>query len=280
MISSLTPEQQAKIQEYYSFYLKKGLSTQPANRPVAEKAVKEMYRLIKEKEPKCIWVNSPTELVKLFQESNLRSNLESNLWSNLESNLESNLWSNLESNLRSNLWSNLESNLWSNLESNLWSNLESNLRSNLWSNLESNLWSNLESNLRSNLWSNLWSGQFNSPWVNFYDYYRKVISNTFSAEDNYKLDLWIDMLECAYFITLKGFVLLMEHPLEFHVDGKGITHSTTGPAIKFRDNTGIYVLHGQEVNEKEFNDNDKLYKEKRIDNLEYVEMKAKQRQLI
>ena len=99
MISKLTPEQQAKVQEYYQFYLKKGLSTQPANRAVAEKAIKEMYRLVREKEPKCIWVNSPTELVKLFDESNL----ESNLWNNLWSNLESNLWSNLESNLESNL---------------------------------------------------------------------------------------------------------------------------------------------------------------------------------
>jgi len=128
--------------------------------------------------------------------------------------------------------------------------------------------------------SNLWSGQFNSPWVNFYDYYRQVVSNTFTAEDNHKLDLWIDMLECNYFIVLKGFVVLMDHPAEFYIDGKGLSHCTIGPAIKFRDGTGVYVIHGQNVTEKEFNNNDKLYKEKRIDNLEYVEMKAKQRQLV
>jgi hypothetical protein len=126
----------------------------------------------------------------------------------------------------------------------------------------------------------LWSGQFNSPWVNFYDYYRKVVSNSFTVEDNHKLDLWIDMLECSYFIVLKGFVVLMDHPAEFSIDGKGFTHCTTGPAIKFRDGTGVYVIHGQNVTEKEFNESDKLYKDKRIDNLEFIEMQARQRALI
>ena len=72
----------------------------------------------------------------------------------------------------------------------------------------------------------------------------------------------------------------MDHPLEFHIDGKGITHSTTGPAIKFQDGTGIYVIHGKNLTKKEFNESDKLYKEKRIDNLEFIEMQAKQRALI
>jgi hypothetical protein len=126
----------------------------------------------------------------------------------------------------------------------------------------------------------LWSGQFNAPWINFYDYYRKVLTNTFSAEDNHKLDLWIDMLECSYFLVLKGVVVLMDHPLEFHIDSKGFTHSTTGLAIKFRDGTGVYVIHGQNVDEKTFNNSEILYREKRIDNLEYVEMQAREKALV
>ncbi|MGH7974954.1 MAG: hypothetical protein ACREBR_05470 [bacterium] len=270
MITKLTIEQEQKIKEYYDFYLAKGLSTKPANRLVAENAVKELYKLIKEKEPKCLWVNSPIELIALFKKSNLESNLWGNLWGNLESNLESNLWGNLESNL----CGNLESNLWGNLESNLRNNLRSNLESNLWGNLESNLWGNLESNLWGNLWGNLRRGQLNSPWISFYDYYRTVVTNTFSAEDNHRLDLYIDLLDCSYFITLRNFVILIDHPLAFHVDGQGKTHNHLNHAIKFRDDTGIYVIHGQQLNETEFNDKKKLLEQKKITNLEYLEMES------
>jgi hypothetical protein len=202
MISKLTPEQEAKVQEFYQFYLKKGLATGPSNRPVAEKAVKEMYKLISEKESKCVWVNSPIELVQ-FAKSNLRSNLENNL--------------------------------------------------------------------RSNLWSNLWAGQFQSSWAGFYDYYRKVVANTFSKEDNHKLDLWIDMLECSYFIVLPQLAILMDYPMSFSIDAAGKIHNGIGHAIKFRDETGVYVLHGNKVTEEEFFNADKLLKEGKIDNLEYVQ---------
>jgi hypothetical protein len=227
MINKLTIEQEQQVKEYYQFYLKKGLSTQPANRLIAEKAVKEMYKLINENEPKCVWVNSPIELINLIK----KDNLENNLWNNLRNNLENNL--------RNNLWN--------------------------------NLWNNLENNLENNLWNNLWPGQFYSSWVGFYEYGRKVLYLKYSAEDNHKLNLWIDMLECSYFVILKGLVILIDHPLEFHIDNEGYTHNASDYAIKFRDSTGIYVLHGQEVTQEEFKDKEKLMKENKISKLEYLE---------
>ena len=207
MITKLTIEQEQQVKEYYDFYLKRGLSTQPANKQVAEKAIKEMYKLINEKEPKCIWVNSPTELVNLLKGNSLRNSLRNSLYNSL--------------------W--------------------------------------------NSLYNSLTEGQFYSPWIGFYEYGRKVLFLEYSKEDNHKLDLWIDMLECSYFFVLKGLVVLMEHPLEFHVNNKGITHSVVDFAIKFRDNTGIYVLHGKEVTQEEFKNKEKLMKENKISKLEYLE---------
>ena len=211
MITKLTIEQEQQVKEYYDFYLKRGLSTQPANKQVAEKAIKEMYKLINEKEPKCIWVNSPTELVNLLKGNSLRNSL----------------------------------------------------RNSLYNSLYNSLW--------NSLYNSLTEGQFYSPWIGFYEYGRKVLFLEYSKEDNHKLDLWIDMLECSYFFVLKGLVVLMEHPLEFHVNNKGITHSVVDFAIKFRDNTGIYVLHGKEVTQEEFKNKEKLMKENKISKLEYLE---------
>ena len=236
MISSLTTEQQAKIQEYYSFYLKKGLSTQPANRSVAEKAVKEMYKLIKEKEPKCIWVNSPTELITRTKNLSLDSSLYSSLYLSLDSSLDSSLRSSLDSSLRS--------------------------------------------SLRSSLYSSLLWGQFNSSWISFFKYCNEVLDIQYQDKEVEKLNLWVGMMEVSFFFVFKGLTILMEHPKELKVDGKGSTHCTTGYAVTFQDGTGIYVVHGNNLTEEEFNDCDKLYKEKRIDNLEYIEMKARQRALV
>ena len=223
MITKLTIEQEQQVKEYYDFYLKRGLSTQPANKQVAEKAIKEMYKLINEKEPKCIWVNSPTELVNLLKGNSLRNSLRNSLYNSL--------YNSLRNSLRNSLYN--------------------------------SLW--------NSLYNSLTEGQFYSPWIGFYEYGRKVLFLEYSKEDNHKLDLWIDMLECSYFFVLKGLVVLMEHPLEFHVNNKGITHSVVDFAIKFRDNTGIYVLHGKEVTQEEFKNKEKLMKENKISKLEYLE---------
>ena len=58
-IDSLTPEQEAKIPEYYKKYLAIGLSTTPTNKARAEKALKDSYAYDNMAEPEIRWVESP-----------------------------------------------------------------------------------------------------------------------------------------------------------------------------------------------------------------------------
>ena len=84
------------------------------------------------------------------------------------------------------------------------------------------------------------------------------------------------MMEASYFFIFKGTVILMEHLLEFHIDSNGKTHNILNYAIKFRDNTGIYVVHGN--NEIDIDCN-RLMREKKITNLEYLESKSMEKEL-
>ena len=84
-------------------------------------------------------------------------------------------------------------------------------------------------------------------------------------------------MECCYFFVFKGHVILMEHPKEIHVDNNGKSHNILDYAIKFRDNTGIYVVHGN--NEIDIDCN-RLMKEKKITNLEYLESKSMENELV
>ena len=58
-IESLTPEQIAKFPEYVRKWTDIGLSTKPADRPMAEKAIKAMYSQAGMQEPKIVWCSSP-----------------------------------------------------------------------------------------------------------------------------------------------------------------------------------------------------------------------------
>jgi hypothetical protein len=81
------------------------------------------------------------------------------------------------------------------------------------------------------------------------------------------------MMECSYFLIFKKLVVLMEHPKEIHVDNKGLNHNLEDYAIKWYDNTGIYVVHGEVVDALDI---EQLFKGKKITNLEYLGSKYKE----
>ena len=49
---------------------------------------------------------------------------------------------------------------------------------------------------------------------------------------------------------------------------------------KIKDDTGVYVIHGKNLTKEEFVDPIKLHDEKKIDNLELVEMLAYKEELV
>ena len=202
MIDKLTSEQEAKIQEYYNNYLAKGLSTTLSNKPVAEKSIKRMYKLINEKEPIIFWVRSITELINLAKDK--------------------------------------------------------------------------KSSLDSSLDSSLFWGKHNANWIPFFKYCNEVLGIKYNKYDIEKLDLWVALLEVSYFFTFKGVAILMEHPKEIHLDNNGRNHNLNDFAIKFQDNTGIYVVHGKNVSELNI---PQLMQDKKITNLEYLESKSLEREI-
>lgn len=59
MITKLNAEQKAKIPEYVKKWTDIGLSTEPANRPAAEQALKDCYRFSDLNEPEIYWLPCP-----------------------------------------------------------------------------------------------------------------------------------------------------------------------------------------------------------------------------
>ncbi|MFL6113961.1 MAG: DUF6745 domain-containing protein [Catenulispora sp.] len=255
-IKELTPDQWTQVRKLRDEWLAHGLNTAPADRPRAETAITEMYRLIGKAAPQFLWVDSPATAnlaMWLFdgklKGSSLRSSLDSSLYSSLDSSLYSSLRSSLDSSLDSSLYSSLYSSLASSLDSSLDSSLGSSLDSSLYSSLASSLDS---SNLSLN-YNYLW-GSYESYWIAFYQVPEQLGIVPYSPEDSRRLTLWADIAQSAgWWWPFDNLCIISERPCEIHTEpwdateGSVRLHCGDGPAMRFRDNWTVHTWHGTTV---------------------------------
>ena len=113
-IESLTPEQESDLVAFRSEWLGIGTSTEPADRPRAERAIAAMYTRIGETQPRFLWVESPATAamaVANFQRdgNSLGESLRNSLRESLRESLRNSLWESLGNSLRSSFFGQHES---------------------------------------------------------------------------------------------------------------------------------------------------------------------------
>ena len=179
MITTLTEEQQKRITDERKRYFDLATYTDPADRPKAEMAVRELAEIAGVKINHVVWVNSPEEGQRRCEEA----------WSEFRSTLDSTLYSTLDSTLYSTLYSTLRSTLRSTLDSTLYSTLYSTLD------------------------STLYSTPLDTGWLAFFAVPRDILGIVYAKEEVRKLDLWIQMLEsCFAAWIVPGTAILCERP--------------------------------------------------------------------
>jgi hypothetical protein len=261
----LTAEQEARLVLWRAEWFAIGSSTEPTDKPRAERAITAMYARIGKPAPRFIHVDSPAtaslaiyDLTRLAKDktlgSSLGSSIESSLWSSLGSSFGSSLRSSIESSLRSSLESSLRSSIESSLWTSLWSSIESSLRSSI----ESSLWSSLWSSLGSSLWSSLGSslrsaylGQESAYWVSFYAFCRDVVGVPYDAQKSLDLDLWSEVVKsCGWWWPFDGLCIVANRPESICWEPGRMPerlHCTTGPSVRYRDGWMVHSLRGVRV---------------------------------
>ena len=209
-IEKLTPEQTVRLGEWHAEWFAVGSSTEPADRPRAERAITGMYARINEPAPHFMWVDSPATgclMIALLGElTKPESSLESSLGSSLESSLESSLWSSLESSLESSLWSSLESSLYGQT---------------------------------SSYWVAFYAFCRDVVGVQ-YDPQK-------SADLDLWVDV---AKSCDWWWPYKGLVIVSERPKAVHWESdreQPRLHCTDGPALLYRDGWPVYAIRGVRV---------------------------------
>ncbi|MCR4284977.1 MAG: hypothetical protein NUV97_02935 [archaeon] len=228
IISKITKQQEALIPQYIQKWV--DLASQPIDRTKLKDILKKIYG-----EEKIIVIGeslqNTIDLIKVATEGKkieYDSQLYSQLYSQLRFQLHSQLYSQLDSQLHSQLYSQLDSQLHSQLDSQLDSQLHSQLHSQLDSQLHS-----------QNFKYSSYISYYLYDWAGYYDYAQKI-----GVEfDKKSLEQYLDILINIPIIIFVGNVIFVcEKPVCRWEDKK--LHSELYPAIGWKDGTGIYFLNG------------------------------------
>ena len=112
MITKLTPDQESKISEYRGRHFAQATSTEPADRPRAEKAARRMTEIAGVKINKVIWCENPVDRLRDSLSDSLWDSLRCSLRDSFRTSLCDSLWASLRASLRASLSDSLWDSLW------------------------------------------------------------------------------------------------------------------------------------------------------------------------
>ncbi len=191
-LEGLLPEQQRLVEVYRDEYFQIGASTEPADRPMAERAITALYAAAGHAAPAFEWGESPrwgAPRVQALGDSlgfsvgaSLRSSLGFSVGASLGSSLRSSLGASLGSSLYPALGSSLRDSLWGSLRDSLWGSL----RDSLVESLRSSLDASLGDSIRGSIW-----GTQEAYWVGHHVYCLRVLCVPYRDADVRRL-LWHD----------------------------------------------------------------------------------------
>ena len=234
--SPLTPDEAERLRIVRADWLAVGLSTEPADRPEAEAAVKELYAVMGWREPLTIWMDSPL------------GGIAAAAW------FESIGKESKRGQLRDQLGGQLGGQLWDQLWGQLGGQLGGQLRGQLGDQLRGQLWGQLRGQLRDQL-SNTWWGQHDAYLMAWWSFAREL-GVEYDPQHDKALDAWCRICRsCGWWWPREGVVILTERhsQLRRHPDGSGRLHSEDGlPAVAYPDGYELYAWRGLRLPKEAF----------------------------
>lgn len=233
-ITKLTAAQEARFPEFVRKWIEIGLSTQPADRARAARAISSLYRLAKLKEPRIIWLPCPISAglsaVVYARINKKKKAVDSLVRSAVGSAVHSAVRSAVDSVVYSAVGSAVGSAVYSAVGSAVYSAVDSAVRSAVGSADDSAVYSVG----RSFFGGSLWSGY--GAWADYFNEVCGVVIDRSYLETQQT---------CGFFWTLDDVCFASERPSEIHRDSAGRLHSEHGLAIRYAGSGwGLAAWHG------------------------------------
>ncbi|MBX9697887.1 MAG: DUF4175 domain-containing protein [Acetobacteraceae bacterium] len=161
------------------------------------------------------------------------------------------LWNQIRDQLRDQLWNQLGDQLGDQLGYQLWNQL----RDQLGNQLRDQLWNQLGDQIRAQLgdqlgdqqlrfFSTWWWGGWDAYWWGWFDAGRRV-GAAYPPELAQRLDAHLAVVRsCGWLYPFADFCILTDRPEIIARDDRNRLHAEDGPALRYRDGTALYAVHG------------------------------------
>lgn len=218
-INELTDAQKEQLSVYRDKWIKIGLSTDPANREEAEKAIKLSYQLAGLKEPeKIIWSESP------FAQGIIRG-----LYLNNDD---------IKKSVDPSIYDSIFSPKWISFSCQIWDSIKNSIPKEI----KDSIISSARDSVNASGY-----GQHDAGFLSFYEYFREVLN---LKEQTEKITGLIGISKNAgWYIPHEKVCFICERHSIVNRNDSGRLHSLTGPAVMYPDGWAVYSVNGVRVPE-------------------------------
>jgi hypothetical protein len=151
-IETLTPGQIARFDEFRDRWIRIGLCTEPANRPRAEAAIREMYRQGGLEPPaKIVWCGSP-----LSQCLTRAIILEQKLMPSIGDSVEGSVWGSVKASVDGSLRASVEDGVWASVGDSVAESVQYSVRDSVAESAEASVWASVDAGVWASVWASVW----------------------------------------------------------------------------------------------------------------------------
>ena len=227
MIKSLTKSQSNKFPEYVDRWIKIGLSTQPADRESANRAIDLAYASAGLSEPRIrLWMPSP------FAGAIASAMLTSKVFNQVRDQVGNQVWDQVGDQVEDQVGDQVWSQVWDQV---LFQVLDQ---------VRSQVGDQLKNATKNSFGGQLWSSGF-CAYVSFF---RDVMQ--WENETLNKFKILEDLTKsCGWVWWHTNVLSISDRPLSIHRDEAGRLHGEKGPSIAYRDGWSLYHWHGVSIPE-------------------------------
>lgn len=158
MIDTLTPAQVDRMAEYRDKWIQIGLCTEPANRPLAEEGIRQMYAIANLPTPRIMWCTSPianilTQTIMII----LRECPTSALKDTVRDSVRDSVGQNVQDSVHNIVRTSVRNNVRDSVRGSAWRSVLSNVQDSVWRSVRQNVQDSVQDTVRVSVRDSAWT---------------------------------------------------------------------------------------------------------------------------
>lgn len=231
-IEQLTPTQKDRLIEFREKWVAIGVCTDPADRPRAEAAIRQSYKLAGLKPPrKIVWCGSP-----FSQGLTLAIILDRKL----QESVEMSVGAFIGASVRESVEASVRESVWASVRESVWASVKVSMGVAMGTSVKASVWEFVGESAEASLF-----GQHDAWWLAFYDYFGTVCG--LRTQTKKLAGLWELSKSAGWALPYAKICWVSERHHILKRNERGQLHAIAGPAVEYPDGWKIYALNGIRV---------------------------------